>query len=79
MDWEVERLLRALSQLELSKDTIFVFTSDHGEMFGAHGRIAKKIFYEEAVRIPFLMRWPGEIPPHVNSSCLNTPDIARRC
>ena len=76
MDWEVERLLRALSQLELSKDTIFVFTSDHGEMFGAHGRIAKKIFYEEAVRVPFLMRWPGEIPPHVNSSCLNTPDIA---
>ena len=76
MDWEVERLLRALSRLELSKDTIFVFTSDHGEMFGAHGRIAKKIFYEEAVRVPFLIRWPGEIPPHVNSSCLNTPDIA---
>ena len=76
LDWEVGRLLYALNQLELADDTIFVFTSDHGEMFGSQGRIAKKIFYEEAVRVPFLLRWPGECPPHVNRSCLNTPDIA---
>jgi len=76
IDWEVGRLLYALEQLELTDDTIFVFTSDHGEMFGAQGRIAKKIFYEEAVRVPFLIRWPEEIPPHVSHACLNTPDIA---
>jgi arylsulfatase A-like enzyme len=76
MDWEAGRLLYALDRLGLADDTIFVFTSDHGEMFGSHGRIAKKIFYEEAVRVPFLMRWPREIPPHVNHACLNTPDIA---
>ena len=55
---------------------IFVFTSDHGEMFGAQGRRAKNIFYEEAVRVPFLVRWHGQIPEgHVSDACMNTPDI----
>jgi len=76
LDWEVGRLLYALDRLNLADNTIVVFTSDHGEMFGSQGRIAKKIFYEEAVRVPFLLRWPGKCPPHVNQSCLNTPDIA---
>jgi arylsulfatase A-like enzyme len=76
LDWEVGRLIRAIDHLGLADDTVFVFTSDHGEMFGSQGRVAKKIFYEEAVRVPFLLRWPGECPPHVNTSCLNTPDIA---
>ena len=40
------------------------FTSDHGEMFGSHGRHRKLIFYEEAARIPFLIRWPARIKPH---------------
>ena len=76
VDWEVGRLLRAMDQMGLSDDTIFVFTSDHGEMFGSQGRIAKKIFYEEAARVPFLVRWPGEVEPNRNDVCLNTPDIA---
>jgi arylsulfatase A-like enzyme len=76
LDWEVGRLLRALRQLNLADDTIFVFTSDHGEMFGSHGRVAKKIFYEEAARVPFLLRWPGRVAPHREDACLNTPDVA---
>ncbi|HKJ66546.1 MAG TPA: sulfatase [bacterium] len=76
MDWELERVLSALDDLGLAENTMFVFTSDHGEMFGSHGRIAKKIFYEEAVRVPFLVRWPEKIPPGQNTACLNTPDIA---
>lgn len=76
VDWEVGRILHALDQFDLADDTIFVFTSDHGEMFGSQGRIAKKIFYEEAARVPFLVRWPGEIEPSRTDVCLNTPDIA---
>jgi arylsulfatase A-like enzyme len=45
-------------------------------MFGSQGRIAKKIFYEEAARVPFLLRWPGEVEPRVLDAPLNTPDIA---
>jgi arylsulfatase A-like enzyme len=69
-------LLARLQQDNLLKDTLFVFTSDHGEMFGAHGRMAKNIFYEESVRVPFLLHWPGRIPAGSEcSECLGTPDI----
>jgi arylsulfatase A-like enzyme len=76
IDWNVGRLMQALEREGLAKDTIVVFTSDHGEMFGAHGRRAKYIFYEEAARVPFLMRWPGHIPSKlVSDALLGTPDI----
>jgi arylsulfatase A-like enzyme len=76
IDWNVGRMVDAVEQLGLAGDTIFVFSSDHGEMFGAHGRRAKYIFYEEAARVPFLMRWPGHIPAkHVSDALLGTTDI----
>ena len=75
IDWNVGRMREAIARLGIEGDTIFVFTSDHGELFGAHGRRAKNIFYEEAVRVPFLMRCPGTIPEGVCDVCLNTVDI----
>ncbi len=76
IDWNVGRLLEAVDRLGLADNTIFVFTSDHGEMFGSHGRRAKYIFYEEAARVPFLIRWPGHIPAKLTSDALlGTPDI----
>ncbi len=72
----VGRIVDALDKSGLADNTILVFTSDHGEMFGAHGRRAKYIFYEEAARIPFLMRWPNHIPKkRVSDALLGTPDI----
>jgi len=45
-------------------------------MFGALGRIFKMIFYEEAVRVPMLIRWPGRIPAgKASDACMTTPDI----
>ncbi len=76
LDHNLGRLLREMEELGISDNTIFVFTSDHGEMFGAQGRRAKNIFYEEAVRVPFLLRWPGKTRPGGKiNACLNTPDI----
>ena len=76
LDWNVGRLLKAIDEAGIGDNTIVVFTADHGEMMGAQGRRAKNIFYEEAVRVPFLMRWPGRIPAGLTSdACLNTPDI----
>ena len=75
VDYNVGRVLDAIKRLGIEDDTIFVFTSDHGELFGAHGRAAKNIFYEESVRVPFLMKWGKKIPAGENKLCLNTVDI----
>jgi arylsulfatase A-like enzyme len=76
IDWNFARLLKALEETGAADNTIVVFTSDHGELFGAHGRRAKNIFYEEACRIPFLVRWPGKTRAGSTSdACLSTVDI----
>ena len=61
LDYNIGRLMARLDELEIADDTIVIFTSDHGEMFGAQGRMKKNTFYEEAARVPFLVRWPGGI------------------
>ncbi len=75
LDWNFGRLIEAIEEGGIADDTILVFTSDHGEMFGAQGRRAKNIFYEEACRVPFLIRWPGRIKAGVSDACLSTPDL----
>ena len=74
LDDNIGRLMNKIKELGLDKNSIIVFTSDHGECFGAHGRRAKNIFYEEAVRIPFLIRTPDSSAGK-NDVCLNTVDI----
>jgi arylsulfatase A-like enzyme len=76
LDDNMGHLMEALDKEGLSKNTIVVFTTDHGEMFGENGRVFKLTFYESAARVPFLIRWPGHIPEGVQSDVLlNTPDI----
>ncbi|MCC8074009.1 MAG: sulfatase [Clostridiales bacterium] len=75
LDENVGRILNTVKELGISDDTIIVFTSDHGEMFGAQGRHAKNIFYEEAVRVPFLIKWGKKLKSGKNLTCMNTVDI----
>src|SRR6185312_9807485 len=76
LDWNLGRLLKAVDDAGIADNTIFVFTSDHGEMFGSHGRRAKLSFYEEAARVPFLIRWPKHVPANTKTEALlGTPDI----
>lgn len=76
LDDNIGRLLEAIHNLGLDENSILVFTSDHGELFGAHGRRAKNIFYDEAVRVPFLLRWKGTLPENKEcDACLNTVDV----
>ncbi len=76
IDWNLGRLLRSLDEAGVAENTILVFTSDHGEMFGSHGRRAKYIFYEEAARVPFLIRWPGRVPAgRTSDACFSSPDV----
>jgi len=76
IDWNVGRLLDALDIIGAAHNTIVVFTSDHGEMFGAHGRRAKNIFYEEACHVPLLIRWPQRIVGgSTSNACLSSVDL----
>jgi choline-sulfatase len=76
LDHEIGRIMKTLEETGLDKDTIVIFTSDHGEMFGAQGRVFKMTFYEESARVPFIIRWPGKIPAGKRSdACMATPDV----
>jgi arylsulfatase A-like enzyme len=63
IDDQVGRVLKKLDDLGLADNTLVIFTTDHGDMAGAHGCIGKSIFsfYDDLVRIPLLMRLPGRI------------------
>ena len=63
IDEELGRITAKLDELGIAQDTIVVYTSDHGSMLGSHGLGSKRQPYEESIRVPFLIRWPGTIPP----------------
>ena len=75
VDEQFGRILKALDETGLCDDTIVVFTSDHGNCLGCHGEISKNVAWEESMRVPFLIRWPGRIPPRQDPLLLSTPDI----
>jgi len=58
VDLSIGAILTKLGQLGLADNTIVVFTSDHGDMMGSHKLLAKSVMYEEAVKVPWLMRVP---------------------
>jgi arylsulfatase A-like enzyme len=63
MDQEVGALLAGLSALELDAKTLVGITGDHGEGLLQHGYVDHGVFlYEEFVRVPLLLRWPGHLP-----------------
>jgi len=76
LDRNVGRLQAAIKELGTEDETLFVFTSDHGECFGAHGRMKKNIFYEEAARVPFVVKHPSRIPAgRETDACISSVDI----
>jgi arylsulfatase A-like enzyme len=60
VDTHVGRILAALDDLNLSEETLVVFTTDHGEMMSAHGMWGKGVMYEPSVRVPMMIHLPGQ-------------------
>ena len=77
LDDEFGRLMAVLDEEGLSDNTIVVYTSDHGEMLGSHGRMQKSIWFEESVGVPVLVRWPGRIRPERHSFVFSSLDWVR--
>ena len=59
VDENVGRLLDVLNELKLSDNTVVVFTSDNGFYLGEHTLGDKRSAYDESLRIPLLVRYPG--------------------
>jgi len=62
VDKHIGRILDAVSDAGLEETTLILFTSDHGNMDASHRLASKGLFYEESVRVPFLMKYKGVIP-----------------
>lgn len=62
VDDMVGEILTALHRNGLAENTVIVYSSDHGEQLGEHGLWWKQTFYEEAVRVPMIISWPGHLP-----------------
>jgi len=70
-------LLETIRQAGIERDTIFVFTSDHGDLLYSHGQRNKQQPYDESIRVPFLLSYPvllGENSKVVDTP-INAPDI----
>ena len=52
-------LLQTLRETGQEQNTLLVFTSDHGDLLGSHGGFNKQQPYDESVRVPLILRWPG--------------------
>ena len=63
LDDAIGRVLRALDETGQARDTLVVYTTDHGDMCGSHGMMDKHyVMYDDVVRVPLILRWPDKIP-----------------
>jgi len=70
-DEAVGRMMKALEDTGQAENTLVIFTSDHGEMLGDHGIFLKgPYFYEGAIRVPMILRWPGKYKAGLKSDAL---------
>jgi len=79
LDTRIGKLQAAIDEAGISDNTIFVFTSDHGEMMGSHGwwPKQKQVAWAESVKVPFLLKYPARYgnEKFVVDAPINTPDI----
>ncbi len=70
-------LLRTIREKGIEEDTIFVFTSDHGDMLGSQGEQRKQRPWDESIRVPFLLHYPAMFggQPKELDALIDVPDI----
>ncbi|WP_295938782.1 sulfatase [uncultured Alistipes sp.] len=77
IDDNIGRLLAMLDKEGLAENTIVVYVSDQGYFLGEHGFFDKRIMLEEPLRMPFVIRYPKEIPPGTrNKDIVTNVDFA---
>lgn len=75
VDDNIGTLIQTLEDLQLSDDTIIVFSGDHGDMLGERGLWYKMSYFEGSVRVPMLISYPKWFAPHRVTQNVSTLDI----
>ncbi len=75
LDTAFGRLLSTLAATGRDRDTIVVFTSDHGDMLGSQGHFRKQKPWAESICVPFLVRHPNGAGPGTDDTPINAPDL----
>lgn len=70
-DARVGEVLSALESADLGEDTLVVFTSDHGDGDASHAWNQKTALFEEIIRVPLIVRWPGHVPAGEDSALIS--------
>jgi arylsulfatase A-like enzyme len=70
LDDAVGRILDALDAAGLADNTVVIYSSDQGFFLGEHGWFDKRWMYEESLRTPLIVRWPGVVRPGAVSDAL---------
>ena len=70
VDDNIGRTLDWLDANGLKDNTVVIYTSDQGFFLGEHGLYDKRFMYEESIRMPFMVRWPGTIPAGKTSTAI---------
>jgi len=70
IDHWIGKIVEGLKRRGTWDRTIVVFTADHGDYMGAHGRLGKCGFETESAGIPLILRWPGKVPAGRTTSAL---------
>lgn len=69
MDAQIGRVLAELDDLGLTRDTMVIYTCDHGDLCGGHGMMDKHhVMYDDVVRVPLIVRWPAGANAGVESN-----------
>lgn len=75
IDENFGRLIAALKESGEWENTIIVYTSDHGELLGSHGRVYKDLWYEESIGVPLMISYPGKLKPQKTNQLINSIDL----
>jgi arylsulfatase A-like enzyme len=78
VDDNIGRVLKYLDDSGLAKNTVVIYSSDQGFYLGDRGWYDKRWMYEESLRMPFIVRWPGTVKPGVeNRDLVQNLDFAQ--
>ena len=77
VDDNIGKVLDYLNEKNLDKNTIVIYASDQGFFIGEHGWFDKRFMYEESIRMPFIIKYPGKIKPNtINEDIITNIDFA---